>query len=72
MNFIKLTNHDDQPVYINSGMILTIEPGPSNGSKIQMIMDERIIKVKESPDEVMKKVKTGSFINLINKNNEKA
>lgn len=70
MNFIKLTDLDEQPVYINASMILSIESGPSNGSKIKMVMDDRILKVKQSPDELIKKVKTGTYINLINKNNE--
>lgn len=61
--FIKLTNHDGFAIYINKSMVLTIEPHFSNGSKIKMAMNDSIIKVKESPEEIIKQLTTIKITN---------
>ena len=43
--------------------VLTIEDWVSGGSKIKMAMDERIIKVKESPEQIIKQLTTIKTIN---------
>ena len=63
-NFIKLTDVDDFAIYVNSTMIIAVEIGHSNGSKIQMMMSERYLHVKESPSEVIKLIKSGNKMYL--------
>ena len=63
-DFIKLTDMDDYSIYLNSAMILTVEIGHSNGSKIQMVMSDKYIHVKESPTEVAKLVNNFYKTNL--------
>jgi hypothetical protein len=63
MNFIKLTDHNGFPIHINKLMVLTIEDWISGGSKIKMAMDDRIIKVKESPEQIIKQLTTIKTIN---------
>lgn len=68
--FIKLTDHDGYTIHINKSMVLTIESHFSNGSKIKMAMNDSIIKVKESPDEVVKKLNSIQTINYDNRGND--
>ena len=53
-DFIKLTSVGGYAIYVNSAMVLTVEFGHSNGSDIKMLMSDKPIHVKESPDEVVK------------------
>ena len=61
--FIKLTDHNGFPIHINKLMILTIEDWVSGGSKIKLAMDDRIIKVKESPVYIIEQITTIKTIN---------
>ena len=61
--FIKLTDHDGFAIYINKSMVLTIESTHSGGSKLRMAMDDRFIQVKESPEEIIKKLNSIKTIN---------
>ena len=63
-DFIKLTSVGGYAIYVNSAMVLTVEVGHSNGSKIQMMMSERYLHVKESPSEVIKLIKSGNKMYL--------
>lgn len=63
-NFIKLTDFDGGVVYINTSMVSAIMLHHSNGSKIKLAMNEDFIKVKESPDEVVKMVKNNNKMYL--------
>lgn len=63
MNFIKLTDHNGFPIHINKLMVLTIEASTDGSSKIKMTMDDRIIKVKESPEQIIKQLTTIKTIN---------
>jgi uncharacterized protein YlzI (FlbEa/FlbD family) len=56
-DYVKLTNHNGNVVYVNTAMILTIEAGHSNGSSLKMAMSDRVFNIKESPDEIMKLIK---------------
>lgn len=56
--FIELTDlTNNQPIQINSQMIMCIETGPSGGSilGVAFMNDKRII-VKESPKEILKMI----------------
>lgn len=61
--FITLTDHNGFPIHINKLMVLTIEDWVSGGSKIKMVMDDRIIKVKESPEYIINQLTTIKTIN---------
>jgi hypothetical protein len=54
--FIKLTDMNEQVVYINSAMIAIIQKGISNGSFVLMLMSDAKIKVKESQEEILKMI----------------
>jgi uncharacterized protein YlzI (FlbEa/FlbD family) len=56
-DYVKLTNHNGNAVYVNTAMILTIEASHSNGSTLKMAMSDRVFNVKESTDEIMKLIK---------------
>jgi len=56
-DYVKLTNHNGNIVYVNTAMILTIESSHSNGSTLKMAMSDRVFNVKESTDEIMKLIK---------------
>ena len=56
-DYVKMTNHDGQSIYANVSLILTIEPGHSNGSTVKMAMSEMRLQVKESPEQIFKLLK---------------
>lgn len=56
-DYVKLTDVNNWPIYINSAMILTIESTHSKGSILRMVMSEKALSVKESPDDVMNLIK---------------
>ena len=62
--FIKLTEFNGHDIHINKSMVLTIESTHSGGSKLRMAMDDRFIQVKNSPEEVIKKLKANSTYTL--------
>ena len=68
--FIKLTEFNGHDIYINKLMVLTIESTHSGGSKLRMAMDDRFIQVKESPDDIIKKITTIKTINYDSKGND--
>lgn len=56
-DYVKMTNHDGDSIYVNASLILTIEPGHSNGSTLKMAMSEMRLQVKESPEQIFKLLK---------------
>ena len=58
-HFIKLNGQDGLIKYINASMIVAITAHHSNGSKIRIAMSEITFDVAESPDEVIKLIKSG-------------
>lgn len=55
--FIELTDiTNEQPVLINSQLILFIETGPGGGSMLGIAFSDKKIKVKESTKEIMKMI----------------
>ena len=62
--FLKLTDNDNSPVWINAMLVLTVETSHSKGSKIKMAMDDRVLKVKESPEQVLKLITESKKITL--------
>lgn len=63
-DFIKLEDLDGSTIYLNAGMIVAIELLISKGSKIQLLMNNKTFKVKQTPDEIMKLIESSKMLCL--------